>query len=296
MKSRFFSRWDSWKRDAIASAETLALQSGEGRLPIRLFEIASLRKVRDVIFRPLLLDGCLGVRSDGFVIFVLADKRRTDELKKAWRGGGTLPPRTRFTIAHEIAHTFFYDIETYRPRTDIDLTVPQTMNSLEIACNEVAAHMLLPDQLLLNELPKLNVLDPAALRRFARRAGVSTSMLTVRLKQSVDWSGKLGAILCVQQEAEGASVISKAMHYALRPHLGTDREETALTELIPDRSFVMNGGKKHEVIYPLSCRIGNQRATQELVWRCEKVEPKLDSQYFVTVKRKGDLQLCKGVA
>src|SRR3954447_17198360 len=110
------SRWARWRRNAAAVVDDLAAASADGALPVRLPEIARARKVREVVFRPLLMDGCLGVRKDGFVIFVRCEPRNSGELKRAWSADHAryrlLSPRMRFTIAHEIAHTFFFDVQT----------------------------------------------------------------------------------------------------------------------------------------------------------------------------------------
>jgi hypothetical protein len=297
MKSK---RWRELTKKAFAAAEALAFESANKQLPVRLSQVAASRLVKDVIFRPLLVDGCLGIKKDGFVIFVRADKDRTDDLQKAWRFEGQanfrLPARTRFTIAHEIAHTFFFEEKSVRPRADINLEVPQTVKGLEYACNEVAVRLLLPDKLLLPQIKKLNILDPHSLRDLARRAGVATQILTVRLKQCVDWSGQPGAVLCVRKGPDGTRVIARAMHYSLRPYLRSDREETPLRELLADASFLLNGGDCPEVTFPFRCFVGKQPAIQYFVWRCEDVAPLDGGRYFVTIKRKGDLQLLNSAA
>ena len=194
-------RWKRWRRSTAAAVDHLAMTSAAGALPVHLPNIARARKVREVVFRPLLVDGCLGVRNDGFVIFVGCETRSSTDLNRAWSCGHSadraLSARIRFTIAHEIAHTFFFDVDASPPRAALDLKNPRTVSSLEQTCNQLAARILLPEPLFQQTLRRTDVLDPAALRRLATTSGVSPHVLTVRLKQSFDWSDSFGAVLCV---------------------------------------------------------------------------------------------------
>lgn len=294
------SRWKHWRRSTAAAVDQLATATAAGALPVRLPEIARARKVREVVFRPLLVDGCLGVRGDGFVIFVGCEKRNSSDLNKAWSFGHpadrSLSARIRFTIAHEIAHTFFFDVEASPPRPTLDLKNPRTVSSLEQTCNQLAARILLPEPLFQKSVHETDVLDPVALRQLANKSGVSPHVLTVRLKQSFDWPDSFGAVLCVRHEGNGPKVLCKAMHYSLRSILGDDRDVRALWEWMSDPRFALNGGDEAEVKSYLPCSIGRQRAVQELVWRCEDVTPAIGSSYFVTVSRAADLQLLNPAA
>jgi hypothetical protein len=300
MKYKSSGRWTRWRRDAVAAVDSLVRDNGDEARPVRLSGIAIARKVRDVVFRPLLVDGCLGVRKDGFVIFVRCDKEKSGELNQAWRSEDlshrSFSPRMRFTIAHEIAHTFFFDVEATPPRATLDLDASRTINSLEYTCNELAARMLLPEGPFQKVLRKIDILNPPALRELTRRFGVSAHVLTVRLKQSFAWADDFGAILCVRQEQTGPVVVCIAMHYSLRSILGMDRRNVGLNELLSNPQFSLNGGDEEKVTSHYPCFVGRRRALQELSWQCEDVTPTLGSTYFVTVKRVGDLQLVNSVA
>jgi hypothetical protein len=298
MKKRF-SRWDGWKETAGAAGEACSVRSSGGSLLIRLSKVAAERKVKEVVFRPLLVDGCLGIRKDGFVIFVKCAKQKCSELSKALeledQARTSLPYRVRFTIAHEIAHTFFFNLQSSPPSSDVELDNWRTVNSLEYACNELARRLLLPANLFRPALEKADVLDPDALRKIARRAAVSTDVFTIRLAQVFDWSANIGAVLCVRQEHTGPHVLSKAMHYSLRPHLERLERNTPLTSLIKAKSFVLNGGDQHEVPVDVPCLVGDRRAVQRVVVRCEHAAPTVGSTFLVTVRREGDLQLVSSV-
>jgi hypothetical protein len=298
MKSKD-SRWSRWRKKAIAAVDELAATSSGGTLPVRLSNVARARKVQDVVFRPLLVDGCLGVREDGFVIFVRCDKTRSSNLRKAWSDEASFqsafPARMRFTIAHEIAHTFFFDLEALPPRETVALNRSRTVHSLEYSCNDLAARMLLPESPLQNAVKKMDVLDPLALRDLTRLSGASPHVLTVRLKDSFDWSGNFGAVLCVRQDQSGPVIVAAAMHYSLRSVFGSDRQKINLCNLVNDPHLAVNGGDETQITQKFSCFVGRQRAYQKFTWRCEDAIPNLGSSYFVTVKRVGDLQLLNTV-
>ena len=115
MAKRIKNPWPARRRTAVQLAESLVTATTDS-LPVDLKRIAAHREVRRIEFAPLLMDGGLAVRSDGFVIYVRCDIGEGADLtaRLAEDGtGSTLPQRilrrARFTIAHEIAHTFFYE-------------------------------------------------------------------------------------------------------------------------------------------------------------------------------------------
>jgi hypothetical protein len=78
--------------------------------PTALGAMAREQRIKRVEFRPLLVEGGLIVESDGFIMMVRCDRDESDAFARSFSGdetGAFLPPRQRFTIAHEIAHTFF---------------------------------------------------------------------------------------------------------------------------------------------------------------------------------------------
>src|SRR5205823_13085544 len=122
MAKRAKNRWSSRCRNAIESAEAVVATVARS-LPIDLKRIAASRAVRRIEFRPLLTHGGLAVRNDGFIIYVRCNTAQNADLTARFAKdgtGGSLPTamarRARFTIAHEIAHTFFYDIRRMPPQ------------------------------------------------------------------------------------------------------------------------------------------------------------------------------------
>lgn len=64
----------------------------------------------------------------------------------------------RFLIAHEMAHTFLYNLNPSPPK---DLNVfPAGSNEVEFVCNKLARSILIPESLLLIDIKKLNIHSP----------------------------------------------------------------------------------------------------------------------------------------
>jgi len=95
--------------------------------------------------------------------------------------GRFLPRRTRFNLAHEIAHTFFFDLQHVPPRNKYDLSIPQTLHALERSCNRVAGALLLPSRMLEAAIVDQNILEPRILVETSNRASVVRGTLVAQL-------------------------------------------------------------------------------------------------------------------
>src|SRR5437868_8124651 len=121
-KTRKPNEWARRKADALKLAARLTALSGD-RLPIDLGYLRRLRAITSIEFWPLLADGALVTHEGGFRIFVRCHRReqreKLEELFLRDQTGRYLPSeilrQARFTIAHEIAHTFFYDVRCRPP-------------------------------------------------------------------------------------------------------------------------------------------------------------------------------------
>ncbi|MBB3205520.1 Zn-dependent peptidase ImmA (M78 family) [Rhodopirellula rubra] len=103
--------------------------------PIDLHLLAELKGVVDIAPREMKADGYLGVREDGaFVIRHRAGARQT---------------RTRFTIAHEIAHILLAEVEGQSLNRDGNY---RRDASEEMAVNRIAAELLIPELIVSREI------------------------------------------------------------------------------------------------------------------------------------------------
>src|SRR5437773_9006451 len=100
-------KWRDWRQHIAARCDVLTRGMTP---PIPLQEIFSLCQIKKVIFQPLLLEAALAVDDNGFVVFARCDETSKEAYRVAYQDQGRyLPPRVRFSLAHELVHTFFYD-------------------------------------------------------------------------------------------------------------------------------------------------------------------------------------------
>jgi len=111
-------------------------------------------------------DGCLIVENEGFKISI--------------KGGRDT--RTRFTIGHEIGHTYFYDLGQGPPRRLLQSTFSKDE---ETFCNIVAAELLMPSQMLIKEIGFIGFtvgINPLVIiRRLAEKFKVSPEAMARRI-------------------------------------------------------------------------------------------------------------------
>lgn len=101
-----------------------------------LKKIAELRKVNSIIEGDLNASALLKIKNDGFVIvYSNAEKNKG---------------RRNFSIAHEIGHTYFYDINKL-PRTIIPIELMKSNGIIERLCDIFAANLLMPKEKMLNQ-------------------------------------------------------------------------------------------------------------------------------------------------
>src|SRR5437588_3251850 len=151
-KAGISSKWRQLEAAAASRADCLLLKYGCFSAPLPLTPIARHQRIRRFVFGALPIDGGLAVEGDGFVVYV----RSKDEdaamlltkLEDESDSGRSLPARARFTIAHEIAHTFFFDTRGAQPKSALKAQHRKEVASLERTCNRIAARLLIPDHVL----------------------------------------------------------------------------------------------------------------------------------------------------
>lgn len=177
-------------RALVSKADTLASKVSNREFPVLLRPIAENRKVTSVDFCPLLVDAMLTTHSEGFRILLNSNGGRAKELKERYRNESReimLASRLRFSLAHELAHTFFYDISKKSPQLAKKFTAGggrTELENLERNCNTLASHLLLPTPMLQEEFLRLKDITPETVSDFARKAGVSLQALLLRLDRS----------------------------------------------------------------------------------------------------------------
>lgn len=174
-------------RALISEADSLASRASRNEFPILLRPIAERRKVTSVDFCPLLVDAMLTTHPAGFRILLNSDGGRAQELTDRYLNESKLRmllPRLRFSIAHELAHTFFYDLTKTTPTLSKTFTSGggrTELENLERHCNTIASHLLLPTQMFKAGFLRLKIITPESIANFARTAGVSLQTFLLRL-------------------------------------------------------------------------------------------------------------------
>src|SRR5262249_21394456 len=103
--------------------------------PIDLNEVARIAGVTSIREIEMIPEGYLAVSATGFEISLQSNFKEVPGLRR----------RQRFSLAHEIAHTLFYERRegTLRPRRDAP-----TGDRLESACHKAAGSLLVPSAVL----------------------------------------------------------------------------------------------------------------------------------------------------
>jgi len=192
----------SWKRakQAIVGAATyLRLETGQVSPPIRLDQIKETRYIHegapfDSTEGP---DAILLPVSDGFILRLQAGHHRY---------------RQRFSTAHEIAHTFFYDTDKRPPariisQSSIGISSRKTgilSHKEEDICSAFAAELLLPSELVARDLLEWGADSTGnelkTILELAKRYEVSAEVVTRRLMSGFS---RLGTTVAIFKEIYG---------------------------------------------------------------------------------------------
>ncbi len=253
MRARSENRWVRLRTNAIEMAEQLAWRT-DRNLPTNLGKIAALRGVHSIEFRPLLTDGGIALKDEGFVIYVKSDPAEGEYLTALFGHDGIgvdlpsrLVRRARFTIAHEIAHTLFYNTESKPPKPTVELKSAGSVRSLERACNLVAGTLLLPECILESRFARLDLSLPAELTKLTDAALVSKHALVMRLREFRRFPHPNAIVACVKNGESGWIIDSISRHYSLGQLFERAKEGSQLTTLVNHPDFIPNGGDLPEV-------------------------------------------------
>lgn len=107
--------------------------------PVDLFAVARACRVQSTAIRKMIPRGGMEAVEGGFRIYIRGDENRELALDEAEIAG--LTNRQRFTLAHELGHTLFFDWTRSRPRP---LEKAPKNQELEDLCDIAAANLLVP--------------------------------------------------------------------------------------------------------------------------------------------------------
>jgi IrrE N-terminal-like domain len=197
--------------------------------PVEPAQFTDLCSVLSVEYRRMIPEGVLSPVEGGFRIF----------LQNNFIDHPGMKVRQRFTLAHELAHTFFYDLSASVPKPMKGLP---RRGRLEHLCHVAANQLLLPEFLLKKELTKTGEVSSAqSILNLAERFGVSVEVLMRRLhKLGFIADDKFAAVLV--DTNEGRRLIQAACYgsllrcSAVRPTRGMDFDAWVRPLLSPSGS------------------------------------------------------------
>lgn len=211
-------------RSLLVEADTLASHAAKSEFPVLLRPIAERRRVTSVEFCPLLVDAMLTTHPNGFRILFNSNGEHPSDLQERYRTESrerTLTSRLRFSLAHELAHTFFYDLTQTPPKVAKCFKSGggrTALENLELNCNRLASRLLLPTPMLKDAFLRLKVIDPESILNLAHRAGVSVEALVRRLHESNSLFIKRyfrGCIVLVKESSDEITIRAIAKPHGL---------------------------------------------------------------------------------
>lgn len=229
-------KWANWRRQIESRIDRLWGSLRLNDPPIPLLSISKACRVKKIEFRPLLVAGGLAVDGNGFRIYVNSHKNSASVLthRLTRDGGRTLDPRLRFTIAHELIHTFFFNLSGPVPAHYLKAQNHREIASLEGACNDGAAKILLPRHLLEPELRWAGPLNPRMLRSIQEKYAVSLETLVIRIKHLDEWTDEPGVIAIVDGDQR---ICQLAIDTRTRLSLRRVSEGDVISTIVRDRSL-----------------------------------------------------------
>jgi hypothetical protein len=176
----------------------------------------------------MLIGGCIEPVEGGFNVYIRDRSTRSLNLDDA-PDLDSLKPRQRFTLAHEIAHTFFYDCAPNPPRISKQAPKSQIMEWL---CQQGASQLLLPDHFLTQYLSKSRPLDLQLAVEFGKIFKASTEAVIRRIDELDSAKSPYRALLLVKLDQGGrdAQIRAVCFHPSLLPFLPRPKLYSNLTE------------------------------------------------------------------
>jgi len=174
--------------------------------PVDLYALARSRHVKRVGVRLMVSLGTLVPVHQGYEVFLQGTGEQELDIQ-ASEPPGELTPRQRFTLAHEIAHTLFYKGLEQVPVPTFSVKTRPEYLELEKICNLAAKRILVPMQLLRNQLQATladsDRIDANFVREMVSRFNVSFEVMFDRLRAAESDNTFSRCILLAREEREG---------------------------------------------------------------------------------------------
>lgn len=275
-------------KNLLESVEAETLQRSQNAIPTSLKSLADRREVK-VRFMPLPVPGCLAVTQAGFEIFIQTAGDHVDDYTSKFLSGNDrlLPHRVRFTLAHELAHTYFYNTLN-KPAAMV--TPPDSLDDfdrLENACDLIGNRILLPAKLLKEFTQTNDIHDPAMLRKLADTAAVSARVVIRAIQFSESCLSPYSGIATVELQQGGYKLTELCKGTIFRNVFPKLQKGQWLSDWIKSTEFLPNGGQNSDIRFHRS----EQDSKEEMhVFRArfeQAPNPSSRKNLFVTVGQFG---------
>ncbi len=209
-------------------ADFLPTTLGYSSPPVDLYAVARHRRIKRLGLRFMIPRGVLLPVDGGFEVY-LRDSCRKDVDISAPETEDRLSARQRFSLAHEIAHTFFYRLSDTTP-------VPQPVSNeleLEKTCDRTAGHILIPTNLLKREIGDYQRIDASLVRSIAHRFRTSLTVAIERLTMAEPSNPFERCILLVRRSNGDGQIRAIYFGVGMFRTLPQPRRYARLTEWMP---------------------------------------------------------------
>lgn len=269
MRTDRSEKWTSWRNQILGRCEALT-RTSDYLAPVALKGIAESCGVSRVEFRPLLIDGGLAIEDKAFVVFVNCDKATTSDLSKRFSDGGqTLPPRMRFTIAHELIHTFFFEKSNIELKSRIKAIHYKEHESLEQACNFGANLLLVPPGQLAQQLRTTNELTARVIVDLAKKFNVSIQTVLIALNTLRSHESHRFLAALVTSKDKSLLVQASAADPVTRRVFPAAKSGSFLNDVMTIPNLRVFGGCEEQTFYDHPCRTESAPALLPCKATCE---------------------------
>ena len=242
----------------VSRARELVKTSNMTKPPFDPFRYARILKILVEEPADMVLDGTLRRGDDGaFIVYLKRDVSRQ---------------RKNFTLAHEIAHTFFYDAQ--QTKIDKNRGSERFDPEEERLCDLAAAELLMPfavfrsDLMRLRNREELAAITPVVLIDLARRYDVSTRAVAIRASWTVE---DLACVIWNRNGTINEEWTTPQCFKRLRLcQTGVSSVETAFDSpgrvVTRNDSFYLNGGRISRTTSSLQFRSGKVMSVIHPSW------------------------------
>jgi hypothetical protein len=267
-------------------------------LPVALLPISRLWHAR-IRFQPLFTEGGLALVQGGFEVYVRASHREIRPFQHAFEederdGGRSLPTRVRFTLAHELAHTLFFERrgEATLPVCLVEGQRGPELQRLERECSALAGELLVPRKLLNAAHSAIGRIEsPTQILDLAKRFAVSPDCIVIQLEQLIREHYDRHAVCIASIDGNSialdASTFGGSADRILRSRNGELRNDAA--EVI--QGFLT--GLQNSVTCTLPVSLSGRDGVQDLTLACEKLQAE---RSLIWLELSGEARLKEPVA